>query len=63
MLPEAEGHRLERSWSIFLTAKFAAHHAPAFMPNGVVAGTLVKDAMAIDYALKDAAQHVHEVTP
>lgn len=58
-LERSEGERLEQSWSIFLTAKFAQHHAPAFIPNGIPSFPLIKSALEVDQYLADAAHNAH----
>lgn len=59
MLPEAEGHRLERAWSIFLTAKFAQHHVPVTLSTGQPNFPTVENSLLISTYLADAAHNAH----
>lgn len=61
LLPECEGQRLERAWSIHQTAKYASFHAGEFIPNGIPSFPLIKNALMIDTYLADAAHNAHLV--
>lgn len=59
LLPETVGRNLERSWSIFLTAKHAQHHAQQFIPNGIPSFPMIQSALLVDSFLADAAHNAH----
>lgn len=59
MLPEAEGHRLERAWSIFLTAKFAQHHVPVTLSTAQPNFPTVEESVLVSSYLHDAARNAH----